>query len=140
MQVAQQKIHEEKKSTSLIERSNKNGGFGDVILCKEGQCTGMSSRKLATVTTSTIFTTTTTTKKEEMDGNKADSNNHLPIPRVQEIPKGSRSGNGEVGGEHEKFTINSSSPTSEQQKMTHEDNYVDIMDYSPAKRKPPIHN
>ncbi|KDP30190.1 hypothetical protein JCGZ_16972 [Jatropha curcas] len=115
MQVAQQKIHEEKKSTSLIERSNKNGGFGDVILCKEGQCTGMSSRKLATVTTSTIFTTTTTTK-------------------------GSRSGNGEVGGEHEKFTINSSSPTSEQQKMTHEDNYVDIMDYSPAKRKPPIHN
>ncbi|KDP30193.1 hypothetical protein JCGZ_16975 [Jatropha curcas] len=134
MQVAQQKIHKEKKSTSLTERSNKNGGFGDVILCKEGQCTGMSSRKLATVTTSTIFTTTTTTnKKEENGGNKADS---TTIP----IPKGSRSGNGEVGGEHEKFTINSSSPTSEQQKMTHEDNYVDIMDYSPAKRKPPIHN
>ncbi|KDP30192.1 hypothetical protein JCGZ_16974 [Jatropha curcas] len=80
----------------------------------------MSSRKLATVSTSTIFTTTTTTKKEENGGNKADS---TTIP----IPKGSRSGNEEVGGEHEKFTINSSSPTSEQQKMTHEDNYVDIM-------------
>ncbi|KAF2317152.1 hypothetical protein GH714_012242 [Hevea brasiliensis] len=117
-------IQEDK--SSLIERSS--GAFGEVILCKEGHCTGMN-RKLTTVTTSTTSPTTTSSKNEENRGeNKANS-----------MSSKDRSSNGEVVGEREKFTINSS-PTSERQEVTHYDHYVDIMDYSPARRKPPIHN
>ncbi|KAJ9141067.1 hypothetical protein P3X46_031647 [Hevea brasiliensis] len=124
MQVGHQKIHEDK--SSLIKRSN--GAFGEVILCKEGHCTGMN-RKLTTVTTSTPSPATSTSKNEEnVEENKAN-----PM-----TSKG-RSSNEEVGGEQEKFTINSS-PASEHQEVNHDDHYVDIMDYSPAKRKPPIHN
>ncbi|XP_065850710.1 uncharacterized protein [Euphorbia lathyris] len=76
MNVGHQNIQDEK--SRLIQQSN--GGIGEVIVCKEGNCKGMN-RKLLTSS--------------------------------------------------EKLRIKSSD--SEQQQ-------VDIMDYSPAKRKPPIHN
>lgn len=54
------------------------------------------------------------------------------------------SNEGKTGGEQEKFRVStSSSQTSydyDHQAVTGHDNYVDIMDYSPARRKPPIHN
>lgn len=57
--------------------------------------------------------------------------------KANSVSSKDRSSNGsEIGGEQEKFTINSS-PTSEHQGVAH---YVDITDYSPARRKPPIHN
>ncbi|EEF29884.1 conserved hypothetical protein [Ricinus communis] len=125
MQVEHQKLHDKEEKSSLINRST--GGIGEVIICKEGHCTGMN-RKLTTVITSatSTSTTSTTSKNKENGGTKAN-------PMTKGI-----SSNGEVGEEHEKFTINSS-PNSEHQEVTH-DSFVDIMDYSPAKRKPPIHN
>ncbi|KAA8535271.1 hypothetical protein F0562_030274 [Nyssa sinensis] len=53
--VEQHKIHE----GDLIKTSN--GGVGEVILCKEGHCSG-NSRKLMAKTTSSISSTTTTSK------------------------------------------------------------------------------
>ncbi|XP_059635231.1 uncharacterized protein LOC132277389 [Cornus florida] len=54
------KVHE----GSVIKTSN--GGVGEVILCKDGQCSG-NSRKLMTKTTSS---TTTTSKNDKNGGNK----------------------------------------------------------------------
>lgn len=57
-----------------------------------------------------------------------------------------RSNNGEVGGEVENFTVNSSSNSDEQYETSspkaHYEEIMDLaeMDYSPARRKPPIHN
>ncbi|KAJ6992493.1 hypothetical protein NC653_015777 [Populus alba x Populus x berolinensis] len=61
--------------------------------------------------------------------------------KADPISKG-RSANGEIVGEHEKSSV-SSSPNSEH-RVT-KDHYEEIMDltemdYSPARRKPPIHN
>ncbi|WCJ29924.1 hypothetical protein M5689_011522 [Euphorbia peplus] len=88
-----------------------NGVIGEVIVCKEGNCKGIN-RKLTTVISSTSTISTTSSKNEENGGNKSKANG---------------------GGHEKKLTINSS----EHQKVTDD---VDIMDYSPAKRKPPIHN
>uniref|UniRef100_A0A2P2PK79 Uncharacterized protein n=1 Tax=Rhizophora mucronata TaxID=61149 RepID=A0A2P2PK79_RHIMU len=110
-----------------LTETRNDGINGEVILCKEGHCTG-TNRKLATVTT-TI--STATSKNEKSGENKAHS-----ISRGGLI-------NGEMRAEHEKVTTNSS-PGSGHQEVIH-DHYVDNMDmaemdYSPAKRKPPIHN
>ncbi|XVE63613.1 hypothetical protein DITRI_Ditri07aG0033600 [Diplodiscus trichospermus] len=116
------KLHE----GTLMETSN-NGDMGDqVILCKEGHCTG-KGRKLFTASTPT---STTTSKSEENGENKAN-----PTPKV-------KSGNQENGEKQEKFPVDSPT-TSEHQEV--QEQYADIMDiaemdYSPARRKPPIHN
>uniref|UniRef100_A0A5B7API1 Uncharacterized protein n=1 Tax=Davidia involucrata TaxID=16924 RepID=A0A5B7API1_DAVIN len=117
------KIHE----GTLIKTSN--GGVGEVILCKDGHCSG-NIRKLMTKITSR--TTITTSKNDKNGGTKADP-----------ISKGKSSSSEELGREEEKFSVNSS-PDSEHREATPE-HYPDIldiagMDYSSARRKPPIHN
>ncbi|KAK4604597.1 hypothetical protein RGQ29_012890 [Quercus rubra] len=123
---------EEKSALTKIHDS----AVQEVILCKDGHCTG-KNRKLITTTTisttSTTTSTTTTTSKNEKNGeNKADTNS-----------KG-KSGSGELG-EKENSMVKGR-PTSEvSQSHDHHEQFPDIidlaeMDYSPAKRKPPIHN
>ncbi|KAA3490642.1 Peptidase B [Gossypium australe] len=91
-----------------------NGVMGDVIFCKQGQCRGTKKIIVAL-------------SEDGGDYKKAN-----PTTRV-------KSGNQENGEKQEKVSV--SSPTSSEQ----QDQYADIMeiaemDYSPAKRKPPIHN
>ncbi|PPR92941.1 hypothetical protein GOBAR_AA27734 [Gossypium barbadense] len=91
-----------------------NGVMGDVIFCKQGQCRGTNKITVAL-------------SEDGGDYKKAN-----PTTRV-------KSGNQENGEKQEKVSV--SSPTSSEQ----QDQYADIMeiaemDYSPAKRKPPIHN
>ncbi|KAF9679716.1 hypothetical protein SADUNF_Sadunf06G0043400 [Salix dunnii] len=128
-QVGAQKV-QAGKSTPLKEKSNDGGVLGEAVLCKEGQCTGMN-RKLIAVTTSTSSSPTITTSKNEKNGeNKADP-----------ISKG-RSTTGEIVGEHEKLSANSSPNSEHQVTKDHYEETMDLaeMDYSPARRKPPIHN
>ncbi|KAM7508294.1 hypothetical protein LguiA_018747 [Lonicera macranthoides] len=106
-----------------IKRSN-GGGVGEVTLCRDGQCSGQN-RKLMTKTTSTTTTTTTTSKNDQKtEGNKSSSEG--------------------VDGEVEKKLYVRSPPVSSHSKASpeHSPDILDIagMDYSPAKRKPPIHN
>ncbi|KAJ8767707.1 hypothetical protein K2173_020647 [Erythroxylum novogranatense] len=120
---------------SLTER--RNGVLGDVILWREGHRTGTEEqrsvstargtrRTLASVTTSTSSATNTAPKNEKTnDGNKANSKLKTSPTNGQEV------------------TVNSP-PVSGNRKVT-DDHYVDLMDiaemdYSPAKRKSPIHN
>ncbi|KAJ6741893.1 hypothetical protein OIU85_016022 [Salix viminalis] len=124
---ADQKVQAE-EITPLKEKSNDGRVLGEAVLCKEGHCTGMN-RKLIAVTTSTSSSPTITTSKNEKNGeNKAD-----PISK----------GRSTIVGEHEKLPVNSS-PKSEHQVLTkdHDEETMDLteMDYSPARRKPPIHN
>ncbi|KAJ4838102.1 hypothetical protein Tsubulata_039646 [Turnera subulata] len=122
-----QNIHmEDKSAASLIQRSN--GGVGEVILCKEGKCKGVD-RKLFSATTSTPAATTTS--KNDNGGNNVN-----PMQKCTSF-------NGELGEKNEKSICNSS-PAPKTQEETY-DHYVDVMDltamdYSPARRKPPIHN
>ncbi|GAV73905.1 hypothetical protein CFOL_v3_17388 [Cephalotus follicularis] len=114
-------IHEEENS--LVKASN--GVVGLVVLCKKGQCTG-KNRKLASVTISATSTTIATTPKNSNNGDK----------KPEPVSK-------EKSGMQEKPTANPV-PTYGRQEISHE-NYADLMnitemDYSPARRKPPIHN
>ncbi|KAI4344221.1 hypothetical protein L6164_011472 [Bauhinia variegata] len=111
--VGQQKQHEEENT--LLKTSN--GGVEDATPCKIGECTGRTkNRKL--VTTS-ISATHTISKNVKNEGNEAH-------PLLDE-----------------NITVNTLA-TSEHRELTHEHypDLVDIaeMDYSAAKRKPPIHN
>ncbi|KAI5583966.1 hypothetical protein BDE02_06G051000 [Populus trichocarpa] len=127
-QVGAQKVQAEKSPSK--EKSNDGGVLGEAILCKEGQCTGMN-RKLIAVTTTTSSSTTITISKNEKNGeNKADH-----------ISKG-RSTNGEIVGENEKLSVNSSPNSEHRVTKDHNEEIMDLteMDYSPARRKPPIHN
>ncbi|XP_004242715.1 uncharacterized protein [Solanum lycopersicum] len=109
----------------------ENGDFGEVnIICKDNHCSSSGrNRKLMTKTTSTSspITTTTSTKNIKNEGNiKAHDTTIL---------KGQSSS--------ENFSINSSPETGH--RKTSSDRHPDVldlagMDYSPAKRKPPIHN
>ncbi|KAA8522931.1 hypothetical protein F0562_009354 [Nyssa sinensis] len=118
------KIHE----NNLIKTSN--GGLGEVILCKVGHCSGNNIRKLMTkITSSTI-----TTSKNDKNGGSTKAHDT--------ISKGKLSSE-ELSGEEEKFSVDHS-PVSEHREVAPE-RYPDIfdlagMDYSSAKRKPPIHN
>ncbi|KAK6236101.1 hypothetical protein QUC31_019864 [Theobroma cacao] len=117
------KLHE----GTVMKTSNEV--MGEVILCKEGHCSG-KSRKLSSAMTSSAPTSTTTSKSEENGENKGN--------RTSKV----KSGNEENGEKQEKFPVGS--PTSSEHQEVH-DQYADIMDiaemdYSPARRKPPIHN
>ncbi|GMI92831.1 hypothetical protein HRI_002952400 [Hibiscus trionum] len=110
------KLHEE------AFMKNTNGVVGDVIFCKEGHCTE-NSRKLLTATPAY----STSSKSEDSGDNKANTTSKVKL------------GSQENGGNQEKVPVGS--PTTSE---VH-DQYADIMeiaemDYSPAKRKPPIHN
>ncbi|KAE8682740.1 Detected protein of unknown function [Hibiscus syriacus] len=109
------KLHEE----ALMK--NSNGVLGDVIFCK-GHCTG-DSRKLITATPAS----STSSKSEDSGDDKASTTSKVELVNR---------GNGE---QQEKFPVGS--PTTSE---IH-DQYADIMeiaemDYSQARRKPPIHN
>ncbi|XP_006359519.1 uncharacterized protein [Solanum tuberosum] len=108
----------------------ENGDVGEVnIICKDDHCSSSGrNRKLMTKTTSTSspITTTTSTENIKNEGNKAHDTTIL---------KGQSSS--------ENFSINSSPETGH--RKTSSDHHPDVldlagMDYSPAKRKPPIHN
>ncbi|KAI8570560.1 hypothetical protein RHMOL_Rhmol01G0044100 [Rhododendron molle] len=93
---------------------------GEDIQCKEGQCSSGKNRKLIAKATST---NPTTISKNETNGGKSSTN--------------------ELGGKHESFSVDSS-PDSDHREATRK-RYpdtldIDEMDYSPARRKPPIHN
>ncbi|KAK4369887.1 hypothetical protein RND71_009362 [Anisodus tanguticus] len=117
-----------KLENALKERSD--GGSGEVnILCKDDHCSSGRNRKLMTKTTSTSSPiTTTSTKNIKNEGNKAHHDNT--------ILKGQ-------SGTSENFSVNSSPENGH--RKTSSEHYPDVldlagMDYSPAKRKPPIHN
>ncbi|KAF9614544.1 hypothetical protein IFM89_019207 [Coptis chinensis] len=124
--LAQQRVLKEKDR--LIEAEVSAGGSNgaeDVVLCKNGQCSGRS-RKLITVTPFT----TTTQKIVKNEGTKISPTAKRP---TEEAP---------IKNE-ENFSVKSL-PHSEQRETT-TGQYPDIidiagMDYSPARRKPPIHN
>ncbi|XP_034700319.1 uncharacterized protein LOC117925426 [Vitis riparia] len=116
-----QKIQVEEGSPIKI---TSNGGLvGEVTLCRDGHCSSGINRKLMTKTTSTSSTTPTTNSKN--------------------VKNGGKSGDQVPGREEENFYVNAS-PVSEHPEAAPE-GYPDIidiagMDYSPARRKPPIHN
>uniref|UniRef100_A0A2P2PMX8 Uncharacterized protein n=1 Tax=Rhizophora mucronata TaxID=61149 RepID=A0A2P2PMX8_RHIMU len=125
MQVEHQNVDEDKNFLTETRNGDIHGEV--VILCNEVHCTGMN-RKLATVTTAISTDTSKTEKNGESEANPMATR---------------RLANGEMGGQHEKVSINSS-PASGHQEVDH-DLYVGItdiaeMDYSPVKRKTPIHN
>ncbi|KAK8602084.1 hypothetical protein V6N13_058258 [Hibiscus sabdariffa] len=96
--------------------NNSNGVTGDVILCKQGHCTG-KGRKLFTAAPPP--TSPITSKREDKGENEAKN----PTSKLKSAAK---EGN---GGKQEKLR----------------DQYADIkdiveMDYSPARRKTPVHN
>ncbi|XP_058113188.1 uncharacterized protein LOC131256163 [Magnolia sinica] len=111
------KIHEEKESR-LVEES---GGVGEVNLCKDGQCSGRS-RKLMTNTRST---------------SKTSENEGMEIGATP----GHHSSK-EVNGNQENFSVKSTVSEHRLSTTKHYPDIIDIagMDYSPARRKPPIHN
>ncbi|MCD9640046.1 hypothetical protein HAX54_025060 [Datura stramonium] len=117
------------KENALKERSDDDGGSGEVnILCKYGHCSSSGrNRKLMTKTTSTSSPiTTTSTKNIKNEENKAHDTT---------IVKGQSSS--------ENFSVNSSPETGHWKTSSeHHPDVLDLagMDYSPAKRKPPIHN
>ncbi|XP_057507843.1 uncharacterized protein LOC130790819 [Actinidia eriantha] len=107
------------------------------IQCKEWQCSG-KNRKLISKVTSTIppptttTTTTTTISKNEKNGGA----------QVRSTPEG-KLNTEQKSGKEESFTV-SSPPVSEHWEAAN-GRYPDIldiagMDYTPATRKPPIHN
>lgn len=115
------------KENALKERSDDGGGELNII-CKDDHCSSSGrNRKLMTKTTSTSTITTTTSKKNiKNEGNKVHDTTIL---------KGQSS--------TENFPVNSSPETGH--RKTSSDQHPDVldlagMDYSPAKRKPPIHN
>ncbi|KAG2411330.1 hypothetical protein I3760_Q010400 [Carya illinoinensis] len=129
----QHKVHED--GSALVEKTN--GGVGEVILCKDGHCISGKNRKLITTTTSPS-TTIPTSKNEMNEENKAHDH---PMPKGEP-------GNGKHHGEEENLVVNhGKTVTSDQhQEFAHHEHFpadiIDMaeMDYSPARRKPPIHN
>lgn len=114
----------QKEDTGLVQTSNA-GVIGEVVLCKDGHCSGMN-RKLMTKTTSTP-----SSKNQKNGGKQGDH------------PKQNGTNEGQ-GGKKENFAVKYSSPVSEHPEAAPE-SYPDVldlagMDYSPARRKSPIHN
>ncbi|XP_010244740.1 PREDICTED: uncharacterized protein LOC104588495 [Nelumbo nucifera] len=117
----------EEKENSMIEANA--GVLGEVVPCRDGHCSSGRSRNLMTNTISTS-TTTTTSKSVKKNGGK-------PTSKRQKGDQG-------FGGNEENFSVESSPPVSERREASpkHYPDIIDIagMDYSPIRRKPPIHN
>ncbi|XP_019179598.1 PREDICTED: uncharacterized protein LOC109174816 [Ipomoea nil] len=114
-------------------KPNENGsirrsGEKKIDACKDGQCSSSSAsagrnRKLIDKTTSSTYSTTTTSKNLKNEGTKSSSES--------------------VGVKKEKFSVKSSPETGHRETSNeHYPNVFDLagMDYSPARRKAPIHN
>ncbi|ONH98596.1 hypothetical protein PRUPE_7G256100 [Prunus persica] len=143
--VAQQKNNNnlQEQETASMKRSAGPGEFNS--LCKDGgECSSSGkTRKLVSKTASSAATTTTNTpSKNDKDdgGNRGDLD-----------PKGEKvNNNTQPGGEDGDAKAKSSSVISKHQEqeaaVAHQvQHYPDLtdmteMDYSPARRKPPIHN
>ncbi|KAK6942213.1 hypothetical protein RJ641_027590 [Dillenia turbinata] len=120
------------KEEDVLETTSNVGGE-EVTFCKDGKCSG-NNRKLmnkpTTSTTSTLTATTPTRKNEKSEANKA-TNSRL---------KNESSGGEKLGGKNKNHFAGL-----ELQEVVPHEHYPDIidlagMDYSPARRKPPIHN
>ncbi|XVF88252.1 hypothetical protein PTKIN_Ptkin19aG0034700 [Pterospermum kingtungense] len=112
--------------TDTLMKTSSNGVMGEVILCKGGHCTG-KGRKLLTATTAGTSTSTTTSKSEENRENKAN-----PTSKVQSDNQGN--------GEKQAKVVPVGSPTTSEHQEVEDIMEIAEMDYSPARRKPPIHN
>lgn len=121
-----QKFHEESNN-------DEDTSARDVVtLCKSGQCSSGKGRKLMMVGLGPSPTTATTTPLKNVNGRE--SNAHQTWMH--------KSGNGR-GGEDDKFSGNKWVTTGYPEAAPNEySGAMDIseMDYSPAKKKPPIHN
>ncbi|XP_050213136.1 uncharacterized protein LOC126664673 isoform X2 [Mercurialis annua] len=122
MQVDHQKEDVEEKN-SLIKR-NSGVISGEVTICKDGHCSTGINRKLTTLTASSSTSTSTDSSKNGENGRN-----------IKAKPKSKG-----IHEEEEKLKINSASNGEQQKVSDHDGSFVDIMDYSPARRKPPIHN
>ncbi|KAG8491693.1 hypothetical protein CXB51_014936 [Gossypium anomalum] len=109
---------------------SSNGVMGDILLCKQGHCTG-KGRKLFTATNAITPTSSTISEREDKGENKV-----IPISTLKPAVEG------ENGGKPEKFLVGSPTTSQHPDVYHHYVNIMDIveMDYSPARRKPPIHN
>ncbi|KAF3453038.1 hypothetical protein FNV43_RR03471 [Rhamnella rubrinervis] len=121
----------QKEETDSVKTSN--GGMGVVTSCKDGHCSG-NNRKLISVTTSS--TTTTSSKNEKTNGTNRSA--HEPNSNKER-------GDGQDGDKEVNFKAKSSSTTDDEHREVPNEQYPDVtdlaeMDYSPARRKPPIHN
>ncbi|KEH37879.1 hypothetical protein MtrunA17_Chr2g0304701 [Medicago truncatula] len=116
------------KESNLLRRSNS--GDEEAILCKDEQCTGkIKNRKLFTTSTSAIHANSkkgsrdvafnTNVKKVNAGGNE-----------------GNTTGNDKANGKEHEIRVK------QQQEEDVREELIEIsdMDYSPAKRKTPIHN
>ncbi|CAL9028152.1 unnamed protein product [Prunus brigantina] len=131
----------QEQETASMKRSAGPGESSS--LCKDGgECSSSGkTRKLISKTASSAATTTTTSKNDKDDGgNRGDLD-----------PKGEKvNNNTQPGGEDGDVKAKSSSVISKHQEQeavaAHQvQHYPDLtdmteMDYSPARRKPPIHN
>ncbi|XP_043700267.1 uncharacterized protein LOC122650981 [Telopea speciosissima] len=121
-------IFHEENERSLIKESDGVGadvGKAVAALCRDGHCSGIRSRKLENFSTSSTSTNSKSVKNN--GGTKMEQT--LKHPHLRS---------------HENFRPVESSPVSGHGKVAPQ-RYPDIidiagMDYSPAKRKPPIHN
>ncbi|KAJ7979036.1 Exu regulon transcriptional regulator [Quillaja saponaria] len=116
------------EKTALISKDSGGNGEESFLSCKDGQCSG-KNRKLVTAITST---TTTMSKVQNVKngGNQAGKGN---------------SSEEKLRGEQKNLKVNSSATTKHGEVPGHHEEYPDLgditeMDYSPARRKPPIHN
>ncbi|CDP10505.1 unnamed protein product [Coffea canephora] len=133
----QHKVHEDKSDLS----SSSIGVEDQVNPSVESHGSELgSNRKVMKKTlspSSTIPTTTTTTSKNDKNDHQGNYKKAEPVLEGQ-------SSSDRLGGKEENFSVNSS-PSTHHPPETALDHYPDIldiagMDYSPAKRKPPIHN
>ncbi|KAJ1385885.1 hypothetical protein SESBI_41289 [Sesbania bispinosa] len=128
LEVQQQKQHDEENT--LLKRSNTNAE--EATLCKDEQCTGkIKNRKLVTTSVSTSTTTQSLSKSVK---NKEDKAN---------LSVNGNTRNVNVHGGMEQ--VKKSTLTASKHRDLPQEHYPDPveiteMDYSPAKRKPPIHN
>ncbi|XP_020225664.1 uncharacterized protein LOC109807534 [Cajanus cajan] len=114
LEVQQQKQHE--GESTLLERSNNEAE--ETVPCKGNECTGkIKNRKLVTTSISATLPLSKNVKKEEFKGEPSVNRNARNVNTL------STSKHKDVPEEHYHDLVE-----------------ITEMDYSPAKRKPPIHN
>ncbi|KAF7806471.1 uncharacterized protein G2W53_038632 [Senna tora] len=117
---------QDEKSTLMERRSSE---AEEAVLCKNEQCTGkIKNRKLVVATTSISSTSHKLSKGNDHEAHSSGNGNTRKV---------------KLEGEEKGIKVQTLA-TSEHRELHHEQypDLVDIaeMDYSPARRKPPIHN
>ncbi|XP_042480117.1 uncharacterized protein LOC122061024 [Macadamia integrifolia] len=125
-------FHEENERS--LKKESDGVGKAVAVLCRDGHCSGRS-RKLIENSSTSSTSTYSKSVKNSGGGTKME-----PTPKHGHL----LSDEGLDGTNKENFSVESSPAASGQGKMApeHHPDIIDItrMDYSPAKRKPPIHN